>query len=120
MTKQILKEEKMAEKCIVPADWEKYFDNFSKKSKTMDEKIEIDLVAPSVAELREAEKLTLAGISYDPRDKVLSIFCENLDHLIKQPREICVEEENAGVKSIRATDGTGLQHLIKLTTPVAV
>ncbi len=109
----------MAEKCIIPTDWEEYFDNFSKKSKALDEKIKIDLVAPSVEELEQTKNLTLAGISYDPRDKVLSVFSEDLDHLINKPQDICVEEENGRVKIIRVTDGAGLEHVIKLATPVA-
>jgi hypothetical protein len=110
----------MAEKCIVPAEWESYFDNFSKKLKGIDEKITIDLVAPSVSEGEEGKNLTLAGISYDPKDKVLSVFCGDLDHLINKPQEICVEEEGGGVKTIRVTDGTGLEHFIKLSTPLAL
>ena len=110
----------MAEKCVIPADWEQYFDNIAKKIKAMDEKIEIELVAPSVEEFKETQNLALAGISYDPKDKVLSVFCENIDHLINKPQEICVEEENGGVKTIRVTDGTGLQHFIKLSTPVTI
>ncbi len=110
----------MAEKCIIPAEWEEYFDNFSKKLKKMEEKTVIDLVAPSVSEFEEGKSLTLAGISYDPKDKVLSVFCEDLDHLINKPQEVCVEEENGGVKAIRVTDGTGLEHFIKLSNPVTL
>ena len=108
----------MAEKCIVPADWENFFDNLAKKIKQTEEKTVIDLVAPSVEEREEARDIVLAGISYDPKDKVLSVFCEDLDHLINNPQEICVEEENGGVKSIRVKDGTGLEHYIKLSKPL--
>ncbi len=110
----------MAEKCIIPAEWEEYFDNLSKKLKQEEEKTIIDLVAPSVAEMEEGKALTLAGISYDPKDKVLSIFCEDLDHLINKPQEICIEEEDGKLKTIRVTDGTGLEHFIKLAKPLAV
>ncbi len=110
----------MAEKCIVPAEWEEYFDNFSKKLKGLPEKTTIELVAPSVSDLEEGKNLTLAGISYDPKDMVLAVSCEDLDHLINKPQEICVEEENGGVKTIRATDGTGLEHFIKLSKPLAL
>ena len=110
----------MAEKCVLPQDWEEYFDNFSKRIKTLDEKVEIDLVAPSVEKDEEAKGLNLAGISFDPKDKVLSVFCEDLDHLIEKPQEICVEEEGGWVKTIRVTDGTGLEHFIRLAKPLAV
>ena len=38
----------MAEKCIVPQDWKEYFDELYKKVKDLDEKVEIDIEAPSV------------------------------------------------------------------------
>ncbi len=109
----------MAEKCIVPNEWEEYLDNLSKKIKAMDEAVEIDIVAPSVIEEEEAKGLKLVGISYDPKDKVVSVFCEVLDHLINKPQEICVEEENGAVSTIRVTDGTGLEHILKFSKPVA-
>ena len=109
----------MAEKCIVPAEWEEFFDNFSKKLKGVAEKTTIELVAPSVSEAEEGKNLTLAGISYDPKDKVLSVFCEDFDHLINKPQEICVEEDG-GIKTIRVTDGTGLEHFIKLALPISL
>ncbi len=108
----------MAEKCIVPAEWKEYFDNFSKKIKGASEKVEIELVAPSVEDLKEGKNLPLIGISYDPKDKVLSVFCGDLDHIIEKPQEICVEEEDGGVKTIRTTDGTGMEHFIKLAKPL--
>ena len=108
----------MAEKCIVPQDWEEYFDEFYKKIKGMDEKIEIDIEAPSVFEAEEAKGIPLLGISYDPKDKVLSVLSQDLEHLIHKPQEICVEEENGGITQIRVTDGTGAEHFIKLSTPV--
>ncbi len=109
----------MAEKCIIPNDWEKFLDDLSKKIKAMDEAVEIDIVAPSVFEGEEAKGLQLVGISYDPKDKVVSVFCEVLDHLINKPQEICVEDENGAIKEIRITDGSGLEHFIKFSKPVA-
>lgn len=78
------------------------------------------MVATSVVEIRQAKNLNLAGISYDPKDKMLGVFFEDLEPLINKPQEICVKEENGGVNTIRVTDGTGLEHFIKLVTPVAV
>lgn len=110
----------MAEKCIITSDWEEYLNNFSKKLKKLDESIEIELIAPSVEEIEEAKAIKLIGISYDPKDKVLSVLCEDLDHLIHRPQEICVEEENAKIKTIKAIDENGLEHLIKFSKPLAL
>jgi len=108
----------MAEKCIVPQDWEEYFDELYKKIKDMNEKVEIDIEAPSVFEEEEAKGIPLLGLSYDPKDKVFSVMSENIEHLVHKPQEICVEEENGGIIQIRLVDGTGTEHFIKFSTPV--
>jgi hypothetical protein len=36
----------------------------------------------------QAEWLPLLGISYGPRDDVVDIALDGLDHMIRQPREI--------------------------------
>ncbi len=108
----------MPEKCIVPNDWKEYFDDLYKKIKDMDEKIEIDVEAPSVFEEEEAKGLPLLGLSYDPKDKVFSVMSEDLEHLIHKPQEICVEEEDGAIVQIRIVDGTGTEHFVKFSKPV--
>ncbi len=108
----------MAEKCIVPEDWEKFFDQLYKKTKNMDEKVEIEIEAPSVFEMAEASSLPLLGISYDPKDRILSVMSESLEHLVHKPREICVEEDQGGISEIRLVDGIGTEHFIRFSTPV--
>ncbi len=108
----------MAEKCIIPQEWEKYFNEFYKKIKNMDEKVEIEIEAPSVFDEEEAKDLPLLGLSYDPKDKVFSVMCENLEHLIYKPQEICVEETDGAVSQVRVVDGTGAEHFIRFSTPV--
>ncbi|NPA94946.1 MAG: hypothetical protein GXO58_05920 [Thermodesulfobacteria bacterium] len=108
----------MPEKCIVPQDWKDYFDELYKKLKGKEDKVEIEIEAPSVFEGEEAKGLSLIGLSYDPKDKVFSVMCENLEHMIHKPQEICVEEEDGGVKQIRAVDGTGVEHFIKFAIPL--
>ncbi len=109
----------MSEKCIVQKDWEKYLNELSKKIKNMDEAVEIDIIAPGVFEGEEAEGLQLVGISYDHKDNIVSVFCEVLDHIISKPQEIAVEDENGAITSIRITDGSGVEHLIKFSKPIS-
>ncbi len=108
----------MAERCLIKSDWEDYFNDLSKKLKNIDEKVEIEIVAPSVFEGEEGKGLKLLGLSYDPKDNIFSVFCENIDHIIHNPQEICLEEEDGAIKQVRINDDSGAEHLIKFSTPL--
>jgi hypothetical protein len=43
----------------------------------------------------------LLGISYDPKDDIIEIALEGVDHLIPKPREVYVEENGASRLSMR-------------------
>jgi hypothetical protein len=50
----------------------------------------------------------------------LEIALESLDHLIRHPAEIFVEETGTVLLSISVKDGEGMQHLIRLSDPLAL
>ena len=108
----------MAEKCIVQQEWEGFFDELWKKIKNLDEKVEIEIVAPSVFEGEEGKCLKIIGLSYDPKDNVVSVACENIAHLIHNPQEISVYEEDGAIKQIRINDSSGAEHIIKFLVPI--
>jgi hypothetical protein len=51
---------------------------------------EILIAAPNLGNQIEAEWLPLLGITYDPKDDILEIALEGLDHMIRKPRVIYV------------------------------
>ena len=52
-----------------------------------------------------------AGIVYDAGNDLVEIALENLDHLIRAPREIYVEEGPSGLASMEVVDRDGVRHL---------
>ena len=62
----------------------------------------------------EADYIPLTGISYDPKDDVLGIFAERLEHVISHPKEVYVDYELEWVHSIEVVDAEGDRHIIVL------
>jgi len=108
----------MSEKCIVRNEWEDFFDDLSKKIKNLDEKVKIEIIAPSVFEREEGKGLHIIGLSYDPKANVFSILCEDIEHLINNPQEVCIEEYDGAITQVRINDNSGMEHIIKFSIPI--
>ena len=98
-------------------DLEHYLDHFSGIMPT--ELVEIEVAGLDLGDQVEAEWVPLSGISYDPRDDVVVIDLNDgaLQHMVRQPREFVVEEDNAGIHSFSIRDNDGRLHLVKLKEP---
>ena len=62
----------------------------------------------------QAEWLPLLGISYDPRDDVVDIALDGLDHMIRQPREIYLDNGAVVLTSLEIVDADGVKQIVKL------
>ena len=81
-------------------DWRPYFDHLSKV--LVGCQVEIDVTSLALVDQVQAKWLPLFGIVYDPKDDLVEVALEGLDHLIRKPRDISIEEGNgllAGVES---------------------
>jgi hypothetical protein len=64
------------------------------------------------------EWLPVFGLVYDPKDYVVEIALEDVDHLIHRPREIYVEEDATVPKSLMIVDADGVRQIVKLRNPL--
>lgn len=107
----------MAIRKIEKQEWKNYFNTFSKNF-LVDEQpeyAEIKIISESLGDQPETSWLLLQDIAYDPRNDVLDIIVEKLDHRIQHPTEIYVDEEDDGwVTSIQIAQGDGTKDIIEL------
>lgn len=102
----------MAETRQIPREeWEAYFDRFTKQHLRDDrpEAATIEVLSPTIGDQIEEESATLLGITYDPKGRAFEVLVEGLDHLVFEPREVWVVEEEGGLLSsveIVREDGT--------------
>jgi hypothetical protein len=106
----------MATRKLDKEKWRIFFDRMSAGLLGMRAEIEVDSL--ELGAQIEAEWLPVLGITYDPKDDILEIALEGVDHLIHKPREIHVDEGIGGLESLLVVDGDGVKQIVKLREPL--
>jgi hypothetical protein len=92
---------------------------FDRLSKTLQGKqAEIEVTSLSLGDQVETEWLLLHGITYDPNDDLVEVALERLDHMIRKPREIYLEDWIRGLTTIEIVDADGTKQVVKLREPL--
>ncbi|HUI20258.1 MAG TPA: DUF5335 family protein [Methylocella sp.] len=98
------------------AEWGPFFNHLSKT--LLGAQVEIDVTSLAVGAKVQANWVPLIGLVYDPKDDVIEVALEGLDHLIRAPRDIHIEEGNGLLASIDILDAEGARQNIKLKEPL--
>jgi hypothetical protein len=94
------------------AERRSYLDRVSKGLAGKQAEIEVALL--DLGDQIEAEWVPLIGLVYDPKDDIVEVAVEGLDHMIHKPRELYVEEEGGELSSLEIVDADGARQIIKL------
>lgn len=106
----------MATKKLDRSQWQAYFDRVSQGiGATL---VQIEIAGLKLGDQIEAEWVPLAGLSYDPKDDLFAVVSEQLDHLIKKPREIYVDDGVEGLRSVEVIDADDNRQIIQLKPPL--
>jgi hypothetical protein len=92
--------------------WRPYLDAVSKLLQAKEAEIEVGSLR--LGNQVQAEWLPLIGITYDPKDDVVEVALEGLDHMIPRPREIYLDNGAGKLASIEIVDAEGVKQIIKL------
>ena len=103
----------MATKRLDEHDWGRYFNDAA--SALRGRKATVEVVAPDIGAQFAAVGLDVIGIAYDPKDRLLEVALDGMDHLIRHPQEIYVDETPHGLAVVEATDGSGRKHIVQIT-----
>src|SRR3954469_7965082 len=106
----------MTTRMVSKSDWRSYLDQVSKD--LVGRRAEIDVMSLKLGSQVQAQWVRLLGITYDPKNDLLEVALEGLDHLIPKPNELYVEEGHAGLESLSVSDGDGNRQIIRLDTPI--
>lgn len=96
--------------------WQSYFDGMSKV--VVGKQTEIEVASLAIGVQVEAEWVPLLGITYDPKNDLLEILMEGLDHLIRQPRDIYIDQGPAGLTSMEVVGTDDVRQIIRLRDPI--
>ena len=81
---------------------------------------EIEVAALDLGDQIEAQWAPLIGITYDEKDDLVEIALEQLDHLIRSPQAIFVDEGLGGIAAIAVDDSDGHRHVVRFKDPLAL
>jgi len=109
----------MATRKLEKGEWKDYFERVSKELGA--KLVEIETASLDIGDQVEAEWIPFQGIDYDHKDDLVEVVLEKLDHLIRHPQEVYVDEDlGEGLKSLEIVDGEGRRHILKLRSPLAL
>lgn len=100
------------------ARWQHYFDEISKSLHA--ERVKVEVTGLGLGDRIAADWIALDGLTYDPNDDALTVFCEGLQHNIRHPRKIHVDVQSDGLHSLEAVDSEDDHHIIQLSAPISV
>ena len=107
----------MATSTTIPkAEWRAFFDGMA--NALVGKRAEVEAASLELGDQIVAEWVPLLGLSYDSRDDVLDVALSGLDHLIRQPREIYVQEGSAGLETIAVLSADGMKQILRLKDPL--
>ena len=84
--------------------WRPYFDRVLEVLIGKRAEIEVDRFA--IGAQIEAEWLLLLGIAYNPKTDLLEIELENLDHMIRAPQAVYIDDSSLGLTAWRLSIAT--------------
>jgi Family of unknown function (DUF5335) len=99
-------------------EWQSFCDRFSKA--LLGHRSTTGTASLVVNQEIVAEWVPLLGFSYDPKKDDLEITLRDLDHRVRQPRALYVDEGPRGVAGFEIIDAAGLRHRLALSRPLEV
>jgi hypothetical protein len=106
----------MTVRTLEKTQWHSYFDRMSKA--LVGKRAEIEVASLALGDQIEAASVAILGITYDPKDDVLDITLDGLDHRIPKPRQVHVDEGADGLTSFEVVDYEGAHHIVQLREPL--
>jgi hypothetical protein len=106
----------MSVKKLEKTEWRPFFDRLSKTLEG--NRAEIEIGSLSLGQHVEANWAPLIGLAYDPKDDIVEVALEGMDHLIEKPRDFFLEEEAGVVSSLEIISADNVRQIVKFSKPV--
>ena len=100
------------------SEWGPFCDALSKTLENAE--VEIAVESLTLGAQVEADWLPLLGITYDPKDDLIEIALEGLDHMIRNPRELLADFGDSGIATLAITSDDAVTQLIRFREPLRV
>jgi hypothetical protein len=108
----------MTTRKINKKEWKPFFETISRVIGA--KQAEIEVLSLDLGDQIEADWLPLVGVTYDPKDDILDVALDGLDHLIPKPQEIYVEGSGTNLEAVAVVDADGKRQIVKFRDPIAL
>ncbi len=108
----------MSTRKLEKSEWGPYFDSLSKVLGGA--QAEIEIASLELGDQIEANWLPLIGLVYDPKDDLVEVALEGLDHMIRHPQEIYVDDGAGALASVEIVDGDDNRQIVSFREPLAL
>ncbi|HZS64126.1 MAG TPA: DUF5335 domain-containing protein [Xanthobacteraceae bacterium] len=106
----------MTVRSLAKEKWQSYCDQISKGLVGKHAYIEVGEL--TFGDQVVAKWLPLLGITYESKDDLLEIALEGVDHLIRRPASISVDDGPDGLKSMEIVDSDRRRQIVRLAEPL--
>jgi hypothetical protein len=106
----------MASRTIPQAEWGAFFNSVA--DALVGKRSEVEVASLDLGDQVVAEWVPLLGVTYDAQDDLLDVALTGLDHLIRRPKEIYVQESPKGVEMVAIVSADGLKQILHLRDPL--
>ena len=96
--------------------WHAYLDQMSKTLEGKRAEIEVDSL--ELGQQFEARWVPVLGIVYDPKNDIVEVILEGIDHMIHHPREIYVDHDGMELTSLEVIDEDDVRQIVRLRDPI--
>lgn len=109
----------MAATEIDRSSWAPFFDSVT--NSLTGKQAEIEVVSLDLGDQIEAEWTPLIGVTYDRKNDLIEIALDELDHLVRSPRQVFIDYAVGGLlAAIEIIDADGNRQIVKLRDPLAL
>ena len=98
------------------SQWHPFLDRLSQLLPA--KQAEIEVASLDLGDQVEAEWLPLIGITYDPKNDLVEVALESVDHLIHKPRELYIDNGAGPLTRLEIVDADGVRQIVKLRDPL--
>jgi hypothetical protein len=97
-------------------EWRQFCDGVSRA--LAGKAAEIDILSLKLGDLIESRWLPLRGITYEPKTDAIEVAVDGVAHLIREPREIHLEETERGLVEIIVIAADESRQTVRLREPL--
>ena len=102
----------MTVRSIQKADWAAFCATVSKALEGSRAEIEVESL--DLGDQVEKDWAPWIGITYDPKDDIIDIALDDVDHIVNHPQELVADIDNVNISALQITDADGRRHLVRL------